>query len=392
MDKHSGKATITGHFGDDEYRHKGSVIPPIHMNSLFVFEDAEACSKAFEAPYQNYIYTRGMNPTVELFEKKIAALEKGESCRAFASGMAAISSAIMSCVKQGDHIITINTVYGPAKDFMTVYLKKFGIECTMVDGRDYNDFVHAAKENTTLIYLESPSSYLMRMQDLKSISEFAKTKGIKTIIDNSWATPIFQNPINFGIDLVVHSATKYISGHSDVVAGVVVGSKEHIAAMSTNEHALFGGILSPFDAWLLTRGIRTLSVRMKHVESAAVRIAEFLENHPKVKYVLHPGLKSFTQYELAHKQMQGMSGLLTFCVESFDVAEKVINKLQLFGIGVSWGGFESLVMSPCIPMGKQNIASSIKNTQYEEGMIRISIGLEDVEDLIVDLDNALSTI
>jgi cystathionine beta-lyase len=392
MDMYNKKETIAAHLGDNDYRHKGSVIPPIHMNSLFVFEDAEACSKAFEAPYQNYIYTRGMNPTVELLEKKIAALEKGEACRAFASGMAAISSAIMSCVKQGDHIITINTVYGPAKEFMTVYLKRFGIECTMVDGRDYNDFIKAAKENTTLIYLESPSSYLMRLQDLNRISEFAKSKGIKTIIDNSWATPIFQNPLDFGIDLVVHSATKYISGHSDVVAGLVIGSSGHIAALSTNEHALFGGILSPFDAWLLTRGLRTLSVRMKHVQAVAAQIAVFLEEHPKVKYVLYPGLKSFPQYELALQQFQGMSGLLTFCVENFGAAEKVINKLQLFGIGVSWGGFESLVMSPCIPMGKQNIAANINNTQYEEGMIRISIGLEDVEDLIADLDNALSEI
>lgn len=392
MDKYLNKGTIAVHLGDNEYRHKGSVVPPIHMNSLFVFEDAEACSKAFEAPYQNYIYTRGMNPTVELFEKKMAALEKGEDCRAFASGMAAISSAIMSYIKQGDHIITINTVYGPAKEFMTVYLKRFGVECTMVDGRDYNDFVKATKDNTSLIYIESPSSYLMRLQDLKKISAFAKGKGIKTIIDNSWATPIFQNPIEFGIDLVVHSATKYISGHSDVVAGVVVGSKQDIAALSTNEHALFGGILSPFDAWLLTRGLRTLNVRMKHVQAAAIQIAEFLERHPKVKSVIYPGLKSFPQYELAQQQMNGMSGLLTFCVENFEAAECVINKLQLFGIGVSWGGFESLVMSPCIPMGKQNIAANIKNTQFEEGMIRISIGLEDMEDLITDLDHALNSI
>lgn len=392
MDKYKNKETIVGHFCDDEYRYRGEVIPPLHMNSLFLFEDAEACSKAFESQYENYIYTRGLNPTVELFEKKIAELEKGEYCRAFASGMAAISSAIMSCVKQGDHIITINTVYGPAKEFMTVYLKKFGIECTMVDGRDYNDFINAAKENTTLIYLESPSTFLFRLQDLKKVSEFARSKGIKTIIDNSWATAMFQNPIEHGIDLVVHSATKYLSGHSDVVAGVVIGSKEHMLKMSTNEHALFGGILSPFDAWLLTRGLRTLPVRMKQVQESAGKVAEFLEKHPKVKYVLYPGLKSHPQHELAKQQMTGMSGLMTFGVENFEAAEKVVNGLKLFGIGVSWGGFESLVMSPCIPMGKKNIAANIGNTQFEEGMIRISVGLEAVEDLIEDLDNALSII
>lgn len=392
MVKYKYKETIVGHFCDDEYRYRGAVIPPLHMNSLFLFEDAEACSKAFEAPYENYIYTRGKNPTVELLEKKLAELERGAACRAFASGMAAISSAIMSCVKQGDHIITINTVYGPAKEFMTVYLKKFGIECTVVDGRDYNDFINAAKENTTLIYLESPSTFLFRLQELRKVSEFARSRGIKTIIDNSWATPMFQNPIEHGIDLVVHSATKYLSGHSDVVAGVVIGSREHIMKMSTNEHALFGGILSPFDAWLLTRGLRTLAVRMKHVQESAGRIAEFLEQHPKVRYVLYPGLKSHPQHELAMQQMSGMSGLMTFGVESFEAAEKVVNSLKLFGIGVSWGGFESLVMSPCIPMGKQNIAANIKNTQFEEGMIRISVGLEAVEDLLEDLNSALSQI
>lgn len=391
MDKHYKKETIIGHLGDHEYRHKGSVVPPIHMNSLFLFEDVETCSKAFESEYDNYIYTRGNNPTVELLEKKIAALEKGEACRAFGSGMAAISAAIMSCVKQGDHIVTINTVYGPAKKFMTEYLKKFGIQCTMVNGSDYNDFVNATQENTTLIYLESPSSYLMRIQDLKRISEFAKSKGIKTIVDNSWATPIFQNPIDFGIDLVVHSATKYISGHSDVVAGLVIGSQAHIAKLSTNEHALFGGILSPFDAWLLTKGLRTLSVRIKHVQSSAAKVAAFLEKHPKVKYVLYPGLESHPQYELAKQQMSGNTGLMTFCVKDFDAMETLVNSLELFGIGVSWGGFESLVMAPGITMGRKNRAEFV-NTQFEEGMIRISIGLEDVDDLIQDLEQALNKI
>ncbi|MFZ5353267.1 MAG: trans-sulfuration enzyme family protein [Bacillota bacterium] len=388
--KKMSKAYITGHYMDAEYRSRGGVIPPIAMNSLFLFEDADAATEAFKAPYENYIYTRGLNPTNELFEKKMAKLENAEACRAFSSGMAAISSAIMSCIKQGEHIVTINTVYGPARDFMTVYLKKFGVECTMVDGRDPLDFVNAAKENTALFYLESPSSYLLRIQDLKRIADFAKERGIKTIVDNSWATPIFQTPLDYGIDMVVHSATKYISGHSDVVAGVVAGSREQVGAISLSEHALFGGVLSPFDAWLLTRGLRTLHVRMKYIQESAMKIAAFLEKHSRIKYVIYPGLKSYGQHELAKEQMSGFSGVMTFCVDSYASAKKVIDSLQLFGIGVSWGGFESLVFAPGIPMGEENIKEQIKNTQFDEGMIRISIGLEDPDELIEDLNNALS--
>ncbi|MDB4896134.1 MAG: cystathionine gamma-lyase, partial [Firmicutes bacterium] len=243
-------ATLATHAGDDPFRFLGAAAPPIVETSTFVFESYEALEEAFANPDDHCIYTRGNNPTVQVAEEKIAALEGAEACRLFGSGMAAISAAILSCVRAGDHIVSLDTVYGPARSFMADYLPRFGVETTFVDGTELAHFEAALRPNTRLFYLESPSSYLMKLQDLPAVAGLARSRGIKTIIDNSYSSMLLQRPLDFGIDLSVYSATKYLNGHSDVVAGAVVGSRAMLTPINRQEYPLLGAAIGPFEGWL----------------------------------------------------------------------------------------------------------------------------------------------
>lgn len=389
-----GLDTMLAHFGEERERHLGAVVPPIFQNSLFTFDSYEAIDKAFQNPQENYIYTRGLNPTVEIVEKKIACLEGGEKAKLFASGMAAISSSILSFIRTGDHVISVKSIYGPSNNFMSKYLyEKFNIETTFVEGDDLNEIGNAVRENTRLIYLESPSSCTFKLQDLEGVAKIAKAKGIKTVIDNTWATPIYQNPLKLGIDVVVHSVSKYLCGHSDVVAGVVVSSKENIKAITALEYSLLGGKIAPFEAWLVLRGLRTLSLRMERHSQSAMKLAEFLEKHPRITKVNYPGLESFTQHELAKKQMSGFSGLFSFEVDTdLDGVKRLLNSLSYFKIGVSWGGYESLVYAPIISLAKELPEEKWQAAGIHPGIVRISVGLENVEDLIRNMEGALNRI
>lgn len=356
-------------------RHQGAVTHPIYQNSLFTFSTIEDYEKAREHLVDSYLYTRGNNPTVKVLEVRIAALEQGEQARCFASGMAAISSAILSIVQHGDHIICVDQAYGPTREFLSEYLKKFNIHTSFVNGRSIEEIKNAAQPNTKLIYLESPTSLLFELQDIHSCVSFAKAIGAKTIIDNSWATPIFQKPLVMGVDLVVHSLTKYISGHSDVVAGAVVGSKELITNINKNEHLLLGGIISPQNASLILRGMRTLAIRMEQHQKSAFEIANFLELQPFITRVNFPGLPSNPFHSLAKKQMSGFGSLLSFETDlPYETVIEMVNRLQLFRIGVSWGGYESLVT-----LHRKN-----ENTP----VVRLYIGLENPEDIKEDLSAA----
>ena len=329
-----------------------------------------------------------------MVEKKIAKLAGGEKARLFGSGMGAISSAIMSCVHTGCHVITLKNIYGPALNLLDVYLKnKFNIEITFVSGESVEEFRDAIKENTSLIYLESPSSAVFSMQDITEICKIAKEHNIKTVIDNTWATPLYQRPLEMGVDLEVHSCSKYLGGHSDIIAGVVIGKAELIDSIFQNEYTLYGAKMAPFEAWLLMRSLRTLPMRMERHQRNAMMVAEFLEKHPKIKKVNYPGLKSFPQYELGKKQMTGYSGLMSFVIDTDDVQElkNFVNTLDIFSIGVSWGGHESLVHAPAIAYLKEMTPEQFKATGLSLGVIRISVGLEDPNDLIADLDNALAS-
>lgn len=392
-EKFKGVETILAHYGENRQKHNGAIVPPIYQNTLFAFEDWDAIDRAFSDPINNSIYTRGNNPSVSMVEKKIAKLAGGEKARLFSSGMGAISSAIMSCVYSGCHIITLKNIYGPAMHLMDNYLKnKFNVEVTFVSGESVEEFRDAIKENTSLIYLESPSSAVFSMQDIEAICKLAKEHNIKTIIDNTWATPIYQKPLQMGVDLEVHSCSKYLGGHSDIISGVVIGKAELIDSIFQNELLLFGAKMAPFEAWLLMRSLRTLPMRMERHQKNAMMVAEFLEKHPKIRVVNYPGLKSFPQHELALKQMTGFSGLMSFVIDTEDVQElkNFVNSLELFSIGVSWGGHESLVHAPAISYLKEMTPEQFKATGLSLGVIRISVGLEDPNDLIADLNNALN--
>ena len=378
---------------DPERSYEGAVVPPIFQNSLFTFPDWEAIDTAFEARQEHYIYSRGKNPTVDFAEKKLAALAHADRAILFTSGMAAISAAILFCVKPNSHIITVKNVYGPTSNFMAQYLKeKLNIETTFISGENVEEFQANIRENTSLIYLESPSSAVFSLQDLEAVAHLAKTNNIKTICDNTWATPLFQKPLDLGIDFEVHSVTKYLGGHSDLVAGVILGKKQEMEALFSKEYEWLGGKISPFEAWLLIRSLRTLPLRMQRHQENAMKVAQFLETHPQVEKVRYPGLPSFPQYELGKKQMSGYSSLLSFQLKTNDI-EKIkvfYNALQLFHKGVSWGGFESLVYAPAISYLKELSPEQFTQMGISLGDIRIAVGLESAEDLIEDLREAFS--
>jgi methionine-gamma-lyase len=377
--------------GEDRQRFHGSIPPPIYESSLFTFPTYEAFQAAFTqvAADEAAVYTRGNNPTVRVLERKIAVLEGTEDARAFASGMAAIAASILSAARAGDHIVATRSIYSNAYRLLHGYLPQLGIETTFVDCTDLERIRAAIKPTTRALYLESPGNPAMHLIDISAAAELAREHDLMTILDNSMATPYNQRPYEHGIDLVVHSASKYLSGHSDVVAGVVAGSHDRLRSISDREQRDLGGIIGPFEAWLILRGLRTLGLRMKAHNEAGLAIASWLEQRPEIERVFYPGLPSHPQRELARRQMTGFSGLMAVVVRGgMEPAIRFVNRLRLFGIGVSWGGFESLAL----PMNPEASLSPevARELGIVSGMVRMSIGLEDVDDLVADLDQALS--
>ena len=371
---------ICAHVGDEYARFGGAIVPPIYQNSLFV----QPTDVNGVAP-GGYVYTRVENPTVDIAERKVAALEGADGALCFGSGMGAISSAIMHFVRANCHIVMVGTSYGPAMNFMRNYLgPRFGVTHTMVVGGDVAEIENAIRPETTLIYLESPSSCVFMMQDLAEVAKIAKARGIGTCIDNSYATPLHQQPLRHGIDVVVHTASKYLGGHSDIIAGVLAARREIIESIQHNERELMGAIMDPHQAWLLIRGIRTLPVRVRQHGQSARQVVKFLENHPKIKRVFYPGSDTYAQPELFDKYLTGTNGLISFVpTGSEEQVIGFINSLHMFQRGVSWGGFESLICP---------IAWSEEAERYgvPKNLVRIHVGLEDVNTLIADLDRALA--
>jgi len=322
-------------------------------------------------------------------------LANGEKAQLFPSGMAAITASYLHFLKPNDHVIAIKNLYGPASTLLKKYLsKKMNIETTFISGERIEEFEEAIKENTTLIYLESPSTAVFSLQDLKAVASLAKSKGIKTMIDNTLATPIFQKSLDMGIDLEVHSFTKYLGGHSDLIGGVVIGSHEEVDSIFHNEYELLGAKTAPMEAWLLLRSLRTLTMRVEKHQSNGIAVANFLEGHSQVEFVRYPGLSSFPQSELYKKQMTGSTGLMSFNLktENLEEIKSFVNRLNIFQIGVSWGGHESLVYVPAISYLKELDEKQFKNMGISLSDIRISVGLEHVDDLIDDLKNSLDLI
>ncbi|MBL8060939.1 MAG: aminotransferase class I/II-fold pyridoxal phosphate-dependent enzyme [Chthonomonas sp.] len=375
--------TIIQHLGEEK-KGPSPVVPPIVQTSLFVYPDLDSFWGTMFDPdsdKERYIYSRVGNPTLDVAAKKIAALEHTESALLFNSGMSAITSAMLSVLSQGGHVVYVDTIYGPSKHFIEEWLPRFGMTSTAVDGRDAEAVIAACRPETQLIYLESPSSIVFRLQDVSAICCFAKEKGIATLLDNSYASPLFQQPAAMGVDFVVHSATKYLAGHSDVVAGVVAGTRARMTKIMEQEGQWLGTLLPPFPAWLLLRGLRTLSIRMKAAQETGNAVCDFLKQRPEVEHVLHVGDSDYDQKELRDRQMSGTSSLLSFRpkVQDFERLKQFVHDLEIFQIGVSWGGFESLALP--IPLKPGDEPS--------DWVIRLYCGLEDPVDLCKSLATSL---
>lgn len=387
--------TILSHDPQHAKDEHGAVVPPIYQNSLFTFKDWDDIDQAFDDRLNRFIYSRGKNPTVRLVEEKLAQLAETEKAQLFPSGMAAITAACLHFLEPGDHIITIKNVYGPANNLLSNYLpRKMNTSVTFVSGNTVEEFEQSIQPNTKLIYLESPSSVIFSLQDIPAITKLAKKHQIKTIADNTWATPLFQNTLAMGVDLEIHSTSKYLGGHSDLIGGVVLGKKEDIEAISMNEYELLGSKIAPMEAWLLLRSLRTLPVRLKQHQEHTMHVAQFLEQHNKIASVIYPGLKSFPQYELGTKLLKGYTGLMSFqlATNDLDKIKAFVNTLKIFQLGVSWGGHESLVYVPAISYLKELSEEQFANLGISLGDVRISVGLEHADDLIQDLDMALEKI
>jgi cystathionine beta-lyase/cystathionine gamma-synthase len=377
------------HLGEERERGFDAVIPPIVQSGNFAYPTVAAMRATVQHEFERPLYTRGYNPTVAMVRRKLAALEHAEDALLFSSGSAAIAAGVMSFVKAGDHIVCVRKPYSWTKKLLVELLARFGVEHTFVDGTDAENYRRACRPNTTFFITESPNSLTFELQDLRAVAAIAKEKGILTLCDNSYNSPLFQNPIDLGIDMVAHSGTKYLNGHSDVVCGVLAGSAAHMRQVMSREFMTLGAAPSPHDAWLLMRGLRTLELRVNRSADNAEQVARFLEAHPKVKRVHWPFLESHPQHALARRQMKRCGGLVTIELDAPDEAavERFCDNLKRFLIAVSWGGFESLQWPVCALKGPSGYYTDLPFT-----MVRLYIGIEEPALLIADLDQALARV
>ncbi|MDP1744133.1 MAG: aminotransferase class I/II-fold pyridoxal phosphate-dependent enzyme [Bacteroidota bacterium] len=377
---------ILNHLGEEREEYYGAVAPPVFQTSNFCFKTVAEMREKLKRELETPFYSRGFNPTVSVLRKKVAALELAEDALVFSSGSAAVAAAVMSVVKAGDHVVCVEKCYSWTNNLLTKYLSKYGVTTTFVDGKELINFENAIQPNTKLIYLESPNSLTFEMQDIEAVAVLAKSKNICTIIDNSYSSPINQQPIAFGVDMVIHSATKYLNGHSDVVAGAVCGTKERIMKMMAEEYMTIGGIISAQDAALILRGLRTLELRVNRSAETTKKIISFLENHPKIKQINYPFLSTNPQLNLAKKQMKQGGALFSIVlnVEKTEQVEKFCDALKRFLMATSWGGYESLIFPICA-LG----ASKSFENPLPWNLVRLYIGLEDADLLIEDLGQAL---
>jgi cystathionine beta-lyase/cystathionine gamma-synthase len=381
---------ILNELAEDRENYFNAVAPPIMQSSNFVFNTVEEMRNAFADEYSTFLYSRGKNPTVDILRKKMAALDGAADCLVFGSGAAAIFASVFANVKSGDHIVSVDKPYTWAQRMFDVILPRFGITTTYIDGRSIENFERAILPNTTIIYLESPNSWDYVIQDLKAVADLARSENIVTIIDNSYCSPIYQRPIEYGIDLVLQTATKYISGHSDTLGGILTGSAEMIRKIFNSEYMTVGSGISPFNAWLLIRGLRTLPARLDRITASTKKVVEYLKHHPKVESLLFPFDEGFPQYDLAKKQMTGACGLLTFIMKADNIKqiEKFCESLQHIFMAVSWGGHESLIIPKCSGMPPHEFDAGNKDHR----MIRLYVGLEEPGYLIKDLEQAFGAI
>jgi methionine-gamma-lyase len=379
--------TLAVHAGEDLTKHFGSVSVPIYNAAVFAFPDADEGSAIHNYEKPGYFYGKLGNPTQDSLERAVCELENGESALGFASGMAAVSASILTIVKSGDHIVAPDSMYSTTTLFLEEIAEKFGVQLTFVDATNPENYANACENNTKLFWIESPSNPLLKITDLAAVAEIAKSKGIITVADNTFATPFNQKPIDFGVDIVIHSATKYLGGHSDLTAGVMVGKREIVEKARLRTTKLYGGNIAPQVAWLVLRGIKTLALRMERHNSNASAIANMLAKHPKVSATYYPEFS-----EVSRRQMKGFSGMVAFDVGSVENGKTLVNNLVVCTLATSLGGVETIIqhsasMTHAALPREQRLKAGVT-----DGLIRLSVGIEDVKDLIDDLQQALEHI
>lgn len=384
-------ATRCVHAGQKPDPQTGSLTTPLYQTSTFVFNSAEQGAARFAGTEPGYIYTRLGNPTQAALEEKVADLEGGEAALAFGSGMGAISAVVMALVKTGDHVVYGDTIYGCTYAFLHTILGRFGVEASSVDCSDLAAVEAAIRPNTRAIVLESPANPTMKISDIRALAGIAHQHGLKLVVDNTFMSPYLQRPLAMGADIVVHSATKYIGGHGDVIAGIAVGSKEFIDEVRVTTLKDIGAVISPFDAWLLLRGLKTLHVRMDRHSENAMRVAEFLEQHPAVERVHYPGLPNFPQHDLARRQMDGPGGIMSFELKGgMDAGRNLMNRVRLCHVAVSLGDADTLIQHPASMTHAVVPQEDRLMMGITDGLVRLSVGLEEPADIIADLRQALA--
>jgi cystathionine gamma-lyase/cystathionine beta-lyase/cystathionine gamma-lyase/homocysteine desulfhydrase len=371
------------HAGQEPDPTTGAVTVPIYQTSTYA-QEGLGKHKGFE-------YARTQNPTRSALEQNLAALEGGKACFAFASGMAA-TNAVMTLLQAGDHVIVSDNTYGGTFRLFDKVLRKFGVEFSYVDAREPQNVEEATKAETRMVFVETPTNPVMSLVDIRAVSEITRRRGLRLVVDNTFMSPYFQRPLELGADIVVHSTTKYLNGHSDSVGGaVILNDEEDIRSMAFIQNAA-GAIISPMDAWLVMRGTKTLAVRMRQHDENGRIVAQFLSEHPSVKKVYYPGLKSHPQHDLASRQMSGFGGMISFETGSLENAKRVLEAVRVCTLGESLGGVESLISHPATMTHASVPETERARLGITDGLVRVSVGIEDVEDIIADLDQALSTI
>ncbi|MCP3741134.1 methionine gamma-lyase [Rossellomorea sp. BNER] len=378
------------HEGYSSPMYRDSLAPPLFQTSTFTFDTAEQGERRFAGEEAGYIYSRLGNPTVTFLEERMAALENGESALAFGSGMAAVSSVLLYLTKSNDHVLCSQGVYGCTFGLLQLMKEKYNIQHDFSSMNSEEELLSCIRDNTACIYVETPINPTMSLIDLEMVARVAKKKGIPVVVDNTFCSPYLQNPLNFGCDYVVHSATKYIGGHGDVIAGLVVGRSERLAEIRMTTQKDIGGIISPFDAWLLLRGLKTLPIRMdRHCENAE-KVADFLQKHPMIQDVHYPGDSKSPYYEIMKKQMKKPGGLIAFTIKGTKkTAQQLMNELRLIKIAVSLGDAETLIQHPATMTHAIVPEESRAEMGISDTLLRISVGLESWEDICEDINQAL---
>ncbi len=385
-------ATNAVHAGEEKEFTNRPLNTPIYLTSTFTFPDLDTAEKTFDFERSDYVYTRGNNPTIRALEEKMTALEHGNDAVAFASGMAAISSVLLSLLEKGDNLLAHQVLYGSAHNFISEILPRRGVATEFIDLRDEKVFLQKIKAGVDVIYFETPANPTLDIIDLEKIAKYADSYNIKVVVDNTFASPYWQKPLDEGIDIVLHSATKYICGHGDALGGIVVSNdQDYIQKLKFGYMAEYGGVMSPFNAWLMLRGLKTLALRMDAHAKNASQIADFLVSHPKIEKVYYPGQKDFADYQLAQKQMSGFGGIVSFefAGDKEDI-EVFLKKLKLIKLAVSLGDTETLIEYPFAMTHRGYAKDYLEKIGINANLIRISAGIEDVRDLIKDLDEALA--